>query len=381
MSLIHVMFELDDQIVNGLATGDLERIGGVIREVDTKRIVAWLRQVGPSTNLSQLLRFTSVASALDLAVSTMSFAVMMKRLNAIETQLQLAQEVLQAVDYKVDLSFYANFRAAIELAKNAFTMSRYENRKVSASQAINRFLEAEQHYKHLVDLELKQASQVADEYLLTLALAHVAEVRCYLQLEELATAHRRFQEGAAQLRPRFERLVRTLLTSNPAVYLHPELKDQIDLSRLTRVYQWLEPGWDENSVFQAQRENFFKAAQELDTCGNVLPGEYRIDEKGRLARLRDAIPSRLPSFARDRTAETKPDDITPFDRLAVMFDLIEQAVESDCRYQTYGTEIEAALQLDMSFKEWEQLTAPLTEDDTNPSFVFIKPSEPLQLSA
>ncbi len=373
MSLIQVTLELSDEIARGLISGDYERVGGVIRDADTKRVVAWLRQVGTSTDLSKLLRLTSVASTLDLAVSTMSFAVMMKRLYAIEHQLQLAQEILRMVDYKVDLSFYANFRAAVELAKNAFTMSSQENRKVSASQAINRFLEAEEHYKHLVDVELERASQVTDEYLLTLTLAYVAEVRCYLQLEELDTAQRRFQEGAAELRPRFEQLVSTLLTSNPAVYLHPELKDEVDLRRLTHVYQWLDPKWDENSVFQAQRENLFKATQEPSACTDALPGEYRIDEKGHLARLRDAIPSRLPSFARrGKTAEAKSDEVTVYDRLAVMFDLIEQVVENECRYRMYGTEIEAARQLDMSFREWEQLGPPLDEEATSSSFVILK---------
>jgi hypothetical protein len=187
---------------------------------------------------------------------------------------------------------------------------------------------------------------------------------------------------AAVLRPRFERLVTTLLTSNPAVYLHPELKDQVDLRRLTRVYQWLDPKWDENSVFQAQRENLFRATQEPNACVEALPGDYRIDEKGHLARLRDAIPSRLPSFARrGRMEEAKSEEVTVYDRLAVMFDLIEQVVESECRYGTYGTEIEAVRQLDMSFEEWEQLGPPPTAEAAAPSFVFLRPSEPLPLSA
>ena len=75
------------------------------------------------------------------------------------------------------------------------------------------------------------------------------------------------------------------------------------------------------------------------------------------------------------------DEITAFDRLAVMFDLMEQAMESENRYRTYGTEIEAARQLDMSFEEWEQLTGSLNGEDGSPGFVFIKPTEPLQLSA
>ncbi len=54
-----------------------------------------------------------------LAVSTISFGVMMERLLAIERQLKRAQEMLQLVDYEVDRPLYANFRAGMDAAKNA----------------------------------------------------------------------------------------------------------------------------------------------------------------------------------------------------------------------------------------------------------------------
>ena len=45
----------------------------------------------------------------------MGFIVVLKRLGVIEQRLEQAQEVLQTIDYKIDLSFYANFRAALDL--------------------------------------------------------------------------------------------------------------------------------------------------------------------------------------------------------------------------------------------------------------------------
>ena len=98
------------------------------------------------------------------------------------------------------MSFYANFRAGIELAINAFTMTKIENRRSSALQAINRFLEAEQIYKDYTVNELSQKSQIIDKYILTLSLAYIAEARCYLELEEHETATRRFQEGTKVMR-------------------------------------------------------------------------------------------------------------------------------------------------------------------------------------
>jgi hypothetical protein len=56
----------------------------------------------------------------------MGFALVMKRLNSIEQQLKQVQESLNDIDYKIDLSLYANFRAALDLATNTFTMTNPE---------------------------------------------------------------------------------------------------------------------------------------------------------------------------------------------------------------------------------------------------------------
>ncbi|WP_243406980.1 hypothetical protein [Cuspidothrix issatschenkoi] len=85
-------------------------------------------------------------------------------------------------------------------------------------QAINRFLEAEHIYIEKTDIEIEKQSQIADEYLLTLSLAYIAEARCYLEIEEHETAILRFQEGAKVIRLRIQKYVDLLLTSNPNVY-------------------------------------------------------------------------------------------------------------------------------------------------------------------
>ncbi|MEH1848476.1 MAG: hypothetical protein V7L25_26720 [Nostoc sp.] len=46
MSLpVTVTFMLADWIVKGLRDGTFERVGGVIREVGSKRVITWLREV------------------------------------------------------------------------------------------------------------------------------------------------------------------------------------------------------------------------------------------------------------------------------------------------------------------------------------------------
>ena len=259
MSLpVTVTFMLADWIVKGLTDGTLERVGGVIREVGSKRVITWLREVNSSPSKDLALQVTSAASILNLGVSVIGFVVIAQRLKELEQRLQQAQKVLNNINRKIDLSFYANFRAAIELANNAFTMTKTENRRNSALQAINRFLEAEHIYTEYTDIEIEQKSQIINEYLLTLSLAYLAEARCYLELEEHDTALRRFQEGAKVLRSRIKKYIDIVLTSNPAAYLQPCYKGQIDLRRLTRIYQWSNPNLDENAVFDSNVRTYSK---------------------------------------------------------------------------------------------------------------------------
>jgi len=387
MSTVNATFYIPKHIEQGLLSGDYERVGGAIREANSKQIVAWLREASEAGRMMEavLPEVGAVSSILNLAVSTIGFAVVLKRLGAIELQLQQAQEDLQAIGYKIDLSFYANFRSALDLAINAFTMDNPENRKMSAIQAINRFLEAEHHYTKLTDMEIGNGSQVADEYLSTLCLAYVTEVRCYLELDEINTARRRLQEGKAILRPRFEKHIRTLLTSNPSAYLHPRLKEQVGLKRLAKVYQWLEPdSLDESDVFELQRENLFKLAQNPGEWTNSLPQAIRAPKRGGTAltnvfnglakqskKLMETLPSMSKTNAASPEAATPSPETDIYNRLPAIMELMEKMVEDDNRLAMYESEMEAMHQLGMSFQEWRQLAPSTTLQENGTGLIYI----------
>lgn len=393
---LDVTFDVPGHIVEGLSNGSYERLGGVVRETGSKQVVTWLREnmksysaLSNSSALSSAAtaasNLSNVASVLNFAISTMGFAIVLKRVDVIEQQLEQAQEVLQAIDYKIDLSFYANFRAALDLACNAFTMANSETRKMSAMQAINRFLEAEHHYTKLTDKEIGNGSQVADEYLSTLCLAYVTEARCYLEIDELDTARRRLQEGATALRLSFEKHVNTLLTSNPAAYLHPSLKEQVGLKRLTKVYQWLKPGLDESDVFEMQRENYFNLAQKPEEWINSLPQAIRIPKAASqmnvfngLAKQSKKFIGALPSMSKisgsktsSQGAVTQPPEIEIYGHLPAMMGLMESMLENYNRLAMYESEVEAIHRLGMSFHEWQQLMPPSTAQGNDTSLIYI----------
>ncbi|WP_199300136.1 hypothetical protein [Trichocoleus sp. FACHB-262] len=313
-----------------------------------------------------ILQVTSAASILNLGISVMGFAVISKQLRELEDRLQQAQELLIKVDRKIDLGFYANFRAALDMAMNAFTMSKPENRERSAMAAINRFLEAEHIYADYTDQELKLDSQIADEYLLTLSLAYITEARCYLELEEPETALRRFQEGSKVIRSRIKQYVDLLLTSNPAVYLQPQFKETIDLRRLTKIYQWIDPNLDESAVFELQRENLFSLGRTFNPASSAW-----------VKSLPPAILSRVEVqggwFGPSEEELKKEAD----KRLPQILEVIESMVETNRRFESYQSEIEAIAQLGMSFQEWLQLK-PSEAQPQGAELMYITPSEPLE---
>jgi tetratricopeptide (TPR) repeat protein len=302
-------------------------------------VVAWLRETNPDLpvlNINPIGVLNLGFSALNLAVSVSGFRQVNKRLRKIEDELKRIKEQLskdhQELAKKIDFTFYANFRAALNLAHNAFTMLDIDNRRVSAMQAINRFLEAEEYYLAYADEDLEKRGWTADEYLLTLALAYLSEVRCYLKLEEIPTAYRRIQEAEKLLQNRFQKYVNILLTSNPAAYLHPELKEDIDLTRLTHIFQWLHPEMDENTVYQQQRKNLFKIAYKPDEWKDSLPTAVwkHIHYKG------------YPGT---------------FLELPKVMKKMEIFVETHQRIKGYRIEIESMMKLGVSFVEWQKLTA------------------------
>ncbi|MBN3887937.1 MAG: hypothetical protein HWQ43_01720 [Nostoc sp. JL31] len=373
---VTVTFMLADWIIKGIADGTLERVGGVIREVGSKHIVTWLREQGSPTEnqlgkigrsmlLTQgILQVTSAVSILNLGVSVIGFAVIAQRLKELEQQLQQAQKLLNHINRKIDLSFYANFRAAIELATNAFTMTKTENRRSSALQAINRFLEAEHIYTEFADIEIEQKSQIADEYLLTLSLAYLAEARCYLELEEQETALRRFQEGSIVIRSRIQKYVKLLLTLNPAVYLQPQFRGQIDLRRLTRIYQWLDPTLNENAVFDMQRMNLFMLAKDPNNAKWV-----------------ESIPAAIWDSKVDWVGKAIWDDPKPqiYARLPKTLELVESMIETNRRFESYQTEVQAISQLGISFHDWLKLTPSTEIKPDGAELMYIIPSKPLEL--
>ncbi|MGK7890512.1 MAG: hypothetical protein AB4042_14370, partial [Leptolyngbyaceae cyanobacterium] len=151
-----VTFDLPARILTGLAKGTLVRNGGVIQDT-SGRVVMWLREMGSAatatgisprvpiidpitgilnlalqganmhvsmrgfaavtqqlTQVQNMVNIATAGSILSLGVSAIGFTVISKKLGELEKRLSIMQQNLEKINRKIDLSFYANFRAALD---------------------------------------------------------------------------------------------------------------------------------------------------------------------------------------------------------------------------------------------------------------------------
>jgi hypothetical protein len=107
MTIFQTTFDIPNWILQGLKTGEYVRIGGVIRDSNTKQIVAMLREVSP--NISGVRNLLSAASpvlgilnlgvsVINLGVSVIGFALILNKLKKLE---ESCKEELNKLEEKI----------------------------------------------------------------------------------------------------------------------------------------------------------------------------------------------------------------------------------------------------------------------------------------
>ena len=166
VDLINVVFEVPDWIRQGLENGSFFREGGVVRSSKDGRIIAHLREsVGlsrvtdggspSSLLLSQMadLKLLSAASfgmqVLNLGVSAVGFAVVISKLNNIQSQLGQIDRKLEDihsdvkfVSRKQDLDLVAGMKSALEIAEYAMHATNEDDRRSDLKRAKEKLIDA-----------------------------------------------------------------------------------------------------------------------------------------------------------------------------------------------------------------------------------------------
>ena len=249
MPQIEVVLDVPMKIAKGLASGQLEREGGVIREAGSKQIVAWLREggkIGDNSNLAggALRSILDVGGIgiLNLAATAVSTAIVLKRLKDLEQEIKnLGNEITGhlAQDRQVKMD------AAIHAANLAFDIEGASNRESMARDAILKLFEARQHIWRDID-KLKGSSHSAEHNeLMQKNIEQAMRLdtlysRCLLLLENTSRAREYLESNLNDYRETTRALVHRHLGSHRAAYFHNSILET-DLLRYIAVEQWLRP--------------------------------------------------------------------------------------------------------------------------------------------
>jgi hypothetical protein len=433
MGTVEATFAVPDRIEKGLQSKHYVRFGGVIRDAQTKQVVAMLREASPilSQATKILFQFGSISSILNLGISAMGFALVMnrlkgienrviERLNKIEQNFKQNQDALNQFRRNFDIFIYANFGSALDLAHDAFTMKKPENRLSMANLAINRLAEVQCNYMSYLDVALEEDLQLTCEYISSLFLLCVVRARCYLELGETETACFHLQEGTNFLRSRIKKYVKGLLSTTPVAFVSPSwtqaqgltwggshLSSPIDLSRLVKICQWLDSSLDtsldeKNILLEAQRKNLIKLIAyptsstsysagvfpvRLGALGLEFGGIVGASVGGTLGAIagigaeiaiRKALENSNPT---EEDSNPNPEEILQLleKEIPEVVKKIEDMIETYHRFEAYQLEIQALEKLEINFHDWLQL-APNSELQQNEAeLMWLIPSEPLAL--
>ena len=160
----HVVFEMPSTISSGLQSGIYETIGGVVRKVEGKQIVAWLRpavdaagdiietapSLGPLANgpLFSAALPIAAGAAVAIAVVAVGFVVVLNRLQTIDANLTALSQKLDAIKADTDwlrAAVWINHRASLKSALLGADDAVRDGRFNDLRQHINTFREA-QHF-------------------------------------------------------------------------------------------------------------------------------------------------------------------------------------------------------------------------------------------
>ncbi|MBE2192835.1 MAG: hypothetical protein IAE83_01535 [Anaerolinea sp.] len=367
MPTIEVLFEIPVAVVNGLATGSLERVGGVIREAGSKEVVMWLREGGQISQnpgvaqglMASVLRSSGMSSAtvgvvlagtlstLNVALSGYTLYLMIARVHALEAQIEHIHERVAeefARDRQVD------FETALASAGDVVDAENETFKQQAASRAIDQLFNTRQHLLRDFDAVLEdkmtpQQCQQAQLFLLQAMHVDTLRIRCYLETDQLALAKSRLAASLEAYQNRTQALIQKWLGDYPALYFHETISDE-DFERYINIERWLRDKDDVlMDVVKTHRHDFWNKDAIRPLHGSVL----------------SAI--NVPFMKRDVKETTPP----------YLLALAQSEILIENYQRLLGFELELA-SMRLEFPAWDRL-ADITEHD---DFVMLADSDWLQ---
>ncbi|MGB1289146.1 MAG: hypothetical protein ACPG7F_21610 [Aggregatilineales bacterium] len=336
MSIKQITFSIPDWISLGLETGELERVGGVIRQAGNKRIVAWLRdfpEIGGVDVLQSLGTTTRTAVALSGGGALLTMALGTATLVTLRNNFKQLSGQLNSLDAALRAEFEqerdAEFLSALRTANMVLTTSNAETRRDNALNAVNRLYKVQENFDSNYQKLIDEQPIPASYYLNRAMYAATACARCYLEIDEHNSARQSIHDDLRRLQVRIRQAVETLMGKYPALYLHPTI-ERGDVSRFLDIQRWLKSR-DLMDIIHDLRRDFWN--EEI-----MQSPETGIGRFNPIRTIQGISPL-------DATLARLPEQLT----------LAEVLIENENRLRIYEQEILFMQQNQYSLAEWEDL--------------------------
>jgi hypothetical protein len=351
----------------------LDIVSGIIGNIQLRQINLKLIAIGNTLNtILGLTQFNTALGLANLGLSAIGFAVVISKLNQIDSRIQNLQASISEIKNKIDRSIFAKTKSAIEVAEIALKMSSSSSRRRLVSEVIQPLLEAEHYYQAAWDSDWNEGNCILSrEYILILSLVYVTETKCYLELEEHEMALKRLAEAEEILKPRIRKYVK-LLFEDPSGYLHSACQGV----RLSSILEILKYVTAESNVDKLFDEHIRTAI--FNTC-SIESWTDSIPLRSRNAILALVAPS-LGRMDGDRmpwnTGARREVILGLMSRANQVTAAAQSMIELHRRLEGYRHEINEMVRLGLSFREWQDLVLPpkSSSEDQDSKILLLLPA-------
>jgi hypothetical protein len=276
---IHFQIPLDIQVQ--LASGQYERIGGVIRDTHSKKVVAWLREMPTSSkNPSDMLGLGAMSMAkfgglMNIGLVAASVVVINQRLDTFSNQLEDLKSITKA-EFNRDRE--TEFRAALETAAGIATSQNETTKRQLAAEALSNLLKSVETFIDLTEEYLTISPVAANVYFSQAINASTACVRCSLEIQEYDTARQHISKHLRRFEKLSHSLIEKTLGEPSALYFHPGMQRE-EVERFIKVKQWIMPRSTFDIVNEVRHDFFNPALQESFWTKIFNPFSKRTDDR------------------------------------------------------------------------------------------------------
>ncbi len=359
---MNVEFMIPAYIQAGLASGAFERVGGVIRETNSKAIVSWLREGASLSQSANLPIWGSAAQAismlsaggmlLNLGVSVASLIVITQRLDRLTNSIDRLEETIRS-EFKRDRD--TRFKGALQSARDALESANKNSRSSQAHVAINGLYESQINFLEDFDNSLEVNPLLAQHSLVRAMYATNSRIRCYLEMDEIDLAKTRLNEDMHEFERRFHQLIKAWIGEHQAKFLHQSV-NETEVNRFIDVQFFLNGFEERNSqnimaIIHQLRSDFWNDEAIVDI--------YRYT--GPIRRVEKSFEDQVKEF---------PDKLLQAETL----------IENYRRLQSFEMELRYLKLSNTSFEAWDKIVNLQEMQEAGTGIAFLIPDQPIPLN-